>query len=295
MIIIPRHAAHDIEQLGSRDKYWFLAEDGITRTLFKIGRPNTGEHWAEVVVARIAGYFGIPHVRYDLAYDGRLGVATPSLVQNHRATRLIHGNELLARSFQAYPADQSKPGAAYNLRDIYQALSPYKGLREYDAPTEFGLYLFLDTLVANQDRHHENWGLLEMADTSRVLAPTFDHAASLACRLTNSERTRRLNTRDDGFSIDTFTRRAKSWFYPDRDGTRRLSTIEAFRLWVGYMKREAISGVYRQLEQIDESTWAVMFQDLNQDGITEMEQAFATRLLAVNRSRLIDVIQSVVQ
>jgi hypothetical protein len=89
MIIVPAHAALEIEQLGSRDKYWFRSEDEHIRTLFKVGRPNTGEHWAEIVVARIAAYLSIPHAPYELASGGRLGVATPSLVQVHGAARVL--------------------------------------------------------------------------------------------------------------------------------------------------------------------------------------------------------------
>ena len=39
-------------------------------------------------------------------------------------------------------------------------------------------YVLLDAWIANQDRHHENWGALRHGDELR-LAPTFDHGASL--------------------------------------------------------------------------------------------------------------------
>ncbi len=70
MIIVPNRTVRIAEQLGSRDKYWFIGDDGDTQYLFKLGRPGTGEHWAEVVVARIADFLGIPHAEYDLASDG---------------------------------------------------------------------------------------------------------------------------------------------------------------------------------------------------------------------------------
>ncbi|WP_040855534.1 hypothetical protein [Thiorhodovibrio frisius] len=34
-----------LEQLGNKEKYWFRIND--RRCLFKIGRPGTGENWAE--------------------------------------------------------------------------------------------------------------------------------------------------------------------------------------------------------------------------------------------------------
>jgi hypothetical protein len=44
-------------------------------------------------------------------------------------------------------------------------------------------YVMLDAWIANQDRHHENWGALQ--DDQLRLAPTFDHGASLARNLSD--------------------------------------------------------------------------------------------------------------
>jgi hypothetical protein len=39
-------------------------------------------------------------------------------------------------------------------------------------------YLLLGAWIANQDRHHENWGLI--SDQEQIyLAPSYDHAASM--------------------------------------------------------------------------------------------------------------------
>lgn len=42
----------------------------------------------------------------------------------------------------------------------------------------FAGYVLLDAWIANQDRHHENWGALRMG-TALYLAPSFDHGAAL--------------------------------------------------------------------------------------------------------------------
>jgi serine/threonine protein kinase HipA of HipAB toxin-antitoxin module len=41
-------------------------------------------------------------------------------------------------------------------------------------------YLMLDAWIANLDRHHENWGLVLTKDITGHLAPSYDHASSLA-------------------------------------------------------------------------------------------------------------------
>lgn len=295
MIIVPRHASRIAEQLGSRDKYWFIGDDGNTQYLFKLGRAGTGEHWAEVIVARIAEYLDIPHAGYDLATDGRIGVVTPSIVAQGGATRLIHGNEILSRTFPSYPEHLGKPGTSYNLFDIYKVLKPYSGAQERDAPTDFGMYLLLDALVANQDRHHENWGVLEMHDATRVLAPTYDHAASLACRLTDDERERRLATRDRGYSIDVFAAKARTWFYRGPDGPHRLSTLDAVATWLPWMDDTALKNVMDRLSSIDQTAWISMFDELAGVDISEVEIEFTVRLLQVNQKRLTEIVENVVE
>jgi hypothetical protein len=52
-------------------------------------------------------------------------------------------------------------------------------------------YLVLDALIANVDRHHENWGLLRKNVDGRwngFIAPSFDHASSLGRELLDERR-----------------------------------------------------------------------------------------------------------
>ena len=93
IVIVPPDAAELSEQMGTKFKFWYLDEQR-RRTLFKEGRPGTGENWAEKISAELADLLGIPHAHYDFAeWKGRAGVVSPSLVA--RGDRLIHGNELV--------------------------------------------------------------------------------------------------------------------------------------------------------------------------------------------------------
>jgi hypothetical protein len=290
---IPSGAAQIAEQLGSREKYWFMDSDSDARKLFKIGRPNTGEHWSEVVVARICAWLEIPHADYQLATDGiHVGVVTSSIVEQHEATRLIHGNEVLARALDSYPAEHAHPGARYNLQDVFSSLSQYTAIDDRSAVATFGDYLILDALVANQDRHHENWGLLELPDGLRVLAPTFDHAASLACRLTDKERETRLNTSDRGYHIAHYVQRAHTWLYETRESQRRLTTLSAAKEWAALLYGiNYRSPVIDSLAGASEDTFTEMFDDLHRSGISDTAVRFAVTLLNLNRDRIITALQ----
>src|SRR5690554_5833556 len=54
-----------LEQMGTKDKFWLNWNGELW--LFKNGRPNTGEHWAEKL-AEVIGYtLGIPVAEVELA------------------------------------------------------------------------------------------------------------------------------------------------------------------------------------------------------------------------------------
>lgn len=152
------------EQLGNKEKYWFRLED--RRYLFKIGRPGTGENWAEKIAAELADALGLPHADYDFAiWGGRKGVWTPSMEPED--ARLILGNELLASIHTGYPRHEIRRVREHTLGRIHALLSRTKITAPLDWPSPtagivtaydvFVGYLLFDAWIANQDRHHENW------------------------------------------------------------------------------------------------------------------------------------------
>jgi hypothetical protein len=55
---IPPEAYEFTEQMGTKFKFWY--EDPLfARTLFKEGRPNTGENWAEKLACEFALMLGM--------------------------------------------------------------------------------------------------------------------------------------------------------------------------------------------------------------------------------------------
>ena len=83
----------------------------------------------------------------------------------------------------------------------------------------FVAYLLLDVLVSNQDRHHENWGIIN-DDTRTYLAPTFDHAASLGRNECDSVRLKRIASKDAKYRVEAYVVRARSAFYGSPDSTK---------------------------------------------------------------------------
>ena len=218
--------SEDIEYLGTKRKFWFTV-DG-RRFLFKAEERGTGEDWAEKVVCELARLLGLPHIEYELAHEFegakpiQPGVICPTFVP--RPLVLILGNQLLYVRDPQYPVKSAvKYGVSAHTVDAVAAVLPLLNAPSpvwmEHAPagisTALGVfvgYVMLDAWVANQDRHHQNWGAI-LDDSQISLAPTYDHGASLARNLTDEERKARLQTRDQNQSVEHFAARARSGFY----------------------------------------------------------------------------------
>jgi hypothetical protein len=246
---IDRDDAEDIEYLGARRKFWYRKQ-GL-RYLFKAEERGTGEDWAEKVVCELAGVLGVPHVDYELAQENegdkpiQPGVICPNVVP--RPLELSLGNQLLLKQNPTYP---SELGRRYGIREYtveavagvvslldlppvqYIALQP-QGITS--ALGTFIGFVMLDAWVANQDRHHQNWGAIQVG-SKLCLAPTFDHGASLARNLSDSERKDRLATRDRNRTVERFAERARSGFYATSNDKRTMPSIDVFRQFARHVR-----------------------------------------------------------
>ncbi|WP_156438167.1 phosphatidylinositol kinase [Burkholderia sp. BDU5] len=252
IIEVPVGSADLLEQLGTKEKFWY-ADAQLGRSLFKIGRANTGENWAEKLACELAAALGIPHAYYELARCGdQTGVVCPNFVP--KGGRLIHGNEIFSKSRQyAEFADAKNYRSRAHTVTLFAAffkratedglVVPPKDFEPFDgvstaADVVVG-YLMLDTWIGNQDRHDQNWGVVldPLASASLYLAPSFDHGSSFARNLTEAKCDNMLTTKDMGCHISTFVGKARSGLYPHSGagGVKSLLTIEAFsflcKLW----------------------------------------------------------------
>ncbi len=197
----------DDEQLGSKTKFWF--ERKGKKWLFKearviqlpAGDVVTGEDWTEKVAAEIAYVIGFNAAKVELAeYQGRRGSASLSFITSHNI-HLEHGNEILAGHLLNYDQSKKQHQSEHTLHNIIRALLlmfPQEQDGSYIL-TKLAGYLVLDALIANTDRHHENWGLFWRAVMyskepsipslkSYDVAPSFDHASSLGRELLDGKK-----------------------------------------------------------------------------------------------------------
>lgn len=107
------------EQMGTRPKFWFLLEG--EKWLFKSGRPDTGEDWAEKIAAEVAAQLGLPHAEVELAeHKGERGSITLDFTGR---SDLVHGNELLWEMDHSYPKSKFRKVTAHTVKNVLHVLA----------------------------------------------------------------------------------------------------------------------------------------------------------------------------
>ncbi|WP_020560283.1 HipA domain-containing protein [Thiofilum flexile] len=292
--------ADELEQLGTKSKFWFVTPEG-EKHLCKFGRPNTGENWSEKAACELAKLLGIPCATYDLAsFKGKQAVVSYNLTA--KALYLVHGNELLAKVYASeYDRENRFRLRQYKLSTVINFItmlengsvslpddwgSPFKvsGITEL-----FIAYLLFDAWIGNQDRHDENWGIILAHKNERFslyLSPSYDHASSLACRMTDTERGKRLLTNDKGYNLQAYTAKAKTPFFAN-DG-RRLGTMEALNQAMMLAKKgKVMRNWFDQLESITADQIFTIFDQFPIGWLSQATIDFTVQYLQENKRTLL--------
>lgn len=292
IIEVPDDAFSLSEQLGTKPKFWY--GDEPNQILFKEGRPESGEDWAEKVICELGEILGLPHAHYDLAvWRGKRGVVSPTFVPDGGI--LVHGNELLAHADGKSPERIFYKARQHVLRRVLGIMRDRRirlplgwvGFEGVATPLEVFLgYLMLDAWVANQDRHNENWSLLVSPDRNVHLAPTYDHAAGLGRNETDESRRMRLTTGDFGRAMPNYVTKARSALYDSATSQRPLLTIDAF-IQAARLKPRAASAWLNRLRAIDAQRSGEVLSLVPPSRISSDASDFAAKILELNRERLL--------
>ena len=136
--VIPIPARLDVEESrGTRTKFWVRIPPEYDPWLFKIPRPDTGEHWAEKIVAEIGRLIGVDCAEVELAqcteqaaFGLRLGREDKE--RQHRPTE----PRLLATICRSFLPDESTAAAEYHFFHGWEVLQHV--VDGYDTALRFG-------------------------------------------------------------------------------------------------------------------------------------------------------------
>lgn len=278
-----------LEPAGSDEKVW-LVNSQSQRALFKPNRAHRGdeqgEDWAEKLAAEIAILLGVPAARIDLASRDNVrgcisyNVAPPGRELQPGAALM---SDLVGADFD--PRDRAASG--HTLPNIAAVLASYSVPPGFDGPSEiggFGVftgYLMFDALIANRDRHSENWAVLRSTHPGEdILAPTYDHASSLGFNLRD---TRRAQLLQDTRMFEAFLQKGDAYRFEDGqrvtlvDYTHRALTLaggltRAF--WQERLSALNLGQVARLAERITT--------------MSDLARNLAFAIVSANRRRLLD-------
>jgi len=292
IIPIADDAPESLEQRGSKTNYWLHRDE--KRFLLKICRADMGENWAEKVACELCTLLGLPHAHYELAaWKQNKCVICETIVP--RYGRLVMGNELLSDVHTHYPTHQRYQvsdhtfGRIHSLLNTLEILSPLgwmpPGVDVNNAFDVFVGYLLLDAWIANQDRHHENWGIIAYNE-GIYLAPTYDHAASMGQNEIDEVRKDRLTTRDQNRHITRYVEKARSAIYLNKTEQKPLSTVGVFEM-AAARSPNAAKFWREQLGDISKQQCLEIFEKIPSTEISETAIEFALTLLELNKLRIL--------
>jgi hypothetical protein len=289
--------AVDSEPMGEPGKVWLLEPRTSTKWLFKPIRMQNdpggafpqGDDWAEKIAADLAAVIGLPAARVELARREDVAGAVSRHVAPGFDLRL--GNELIAAYDPDYPWQKTGTVEQYTLERIFRVLSdaniqgasvaPDAG--EHSALSVFAGFLVLDAWVANQDRHHGNWGVVEdlVAGSPTRLGASFDHGSSLGFQL-----------RDD-FKADLLARDAvEAWAKRGvcRPMRGRPNLVDLAIEGVGIAGGPAMHWIER-LDGVTATEETSIVMAVPDGRMSQVGRMFALTVLSTNRRRLLDGIR----
>lgn len=183
---------------------------------------------------------------------------------------------------------RAKERLGHNLENIKAVLSPLPATSMEDGPftayDQFCGYLILDALVANRDRHEQNWGVLRAPGGQVSLAPSYDHGNSLGFNLEDSRRTRQLSRDPElaGWASKGFADRF--------EGGRSISLADFAQRALSIASRGTADYWFARLQAVTASAWEVVIAGTPE--MSEVCRTFCVQLLTTNHRRLLDGHQS---
>lgn len=181
---------------------------------------------------------------------------------------------------------RSKARAGHDLDTIERILGdvrPPPSLAHITAFEAFAGYLVLDALVANQDRHEENWAVLRPlpGEGDVTLAGSYDHGSALGFNLTNAKRTLELDR--DG--VPTFAARARAHRF-DQVSDGQLSLVALAHKALAKCSTSAREHWLASVESTDDAALGNTLDRVAD--LSDPVRRFTHALMTTNRRRLLD-------
>lgn len=299
-----------IEASGTSETTWLRDPDTGDEWLHKDTKIpangiEQGEDWSEVVSTQVAILLKVPCAITRLCTrSGRRGTLSRSVRPDdhdlHEGAAVLEavGAPGFFRQVEGCPAasDPERPGVkrpGHSLGNIKNVLIDSGAPLGLEGPSEltgydvFAGYMVLDALIANPDRHEQNWAKLipRLADSPERLSPSYDHASSLGHNLRDQTRQVRLD-QPDGVETWAANGRAVRFEHTGKAPTLVEHAVKAVELCTP----EGAHWWSQQLHSLDLTPVTEPVMDIVIPEMSVVASMFASKVLNINLRRLRDAI-----
>ncbi|WHP16461.1 hypothetical protein [Cellulomonas sp. ES6] len=290
------------ETQSSEDAVW-LRDPNRIRWLYKAagvqddGRRD-GEDWAELIATMVSAVLGVPcaEVRLCCGPRGEGSISRTVIPKRYdiREGLIWVPDQLGLEEYRPRRSGESvkRPGHSLEkIRDSLRGVSKPPGaehLAGLDGYDTFAGYLCLDALIANRDRHEQNWAVLEPAlagDEPTMLAPSFDHGSGLGYNLTDDAR--RAKAADPG-ALERFAVKGTAHRFEHSKDTKPITLVAAAAHGLSLATPTAQAYWRDRVMELDLSDVCAAVMDAACDALSDPARTMATKLLDMNLRRLRD-------
>lgn len=278
------------EPQGKNEKSWYRNPETKHVWLFKPaarrrGQLPDGREWAEKIAELLAVELDVPVAPVEFAVlDGVLGTICENA--NPGSNPIQSGSALLTSQNPSFDP-RAKDSAGHSASEIQNALRgvepplSFSGPRAMTSYDVFCGYLVLDAIIANQDRHSQNWSVVSVHGR-RHLMESYDHGSSLSAGHTDAKR--QAMTESDA-AFQGFLQRGRATRF---EGGRQTTLREYAKTALALGTPGALE---HWLDKIDALTPAVIADVVSRTyGMTGVASTFVEKLVVAEREGLIDAL-----
>lgn len=173
------------------------------------------EFWSEIIASEIGKSIGVDILHYDVAWNkGRLGCLSKSMLAPQE--ELQEGYRWLTGFYPEYDANDKDAYSFQIIERLLKSRFQNKGFVRNIIET-----IVFDSIIGNEDRHQENWGIIvsnrlsdhvfgrnrSAVETEYVFAPIYDSGSSMGRELSDSKVTQMLK---DNVQLEAYVNRGRS-------------------------------------------------------------------------------------
>lgn len=261
---------------GTRRKFWLfkpgVGPDHAEKYLFKVPTEGTGGHWAEFLASKVGAKLGFQTVEVELAINkGSIGTISKNF--RTKMEDFYEGGDLFLSRFGDFDRYSLK---YYELPHILEILSAYDNLEK-----DFVSVPVFDALIANNDRHCDNWGILSGPEGYRM-APIYDNGSSLGFNELDDKKKRMLA---DNFMMEGFCNRGRpSIGLPHKERPKHFELLS----FLNNCLPQEMEVAMERLNNLNEGMLNTIINDISYDIVNELNKKWIIRLLMYRKKWILN-------